>query len=328
MKKILLSFLILTATFSFAGGFIFPNVEYSYARLYLFNTQPPTDNHFYDFDIYRDGKYAYSKIGNGWEVSDELVQKMNGVFRIGVDVMVMGLTGCYIPRHGIIFFDDLGKPVASFTACFECERIGFWSSVPLPTFKGKYSEKSAKIAEKQFDDLIVILESYKIPVFKQEPEYSQFADDDSLYSCDGEIIFDYKEDTDFTKGKFKTTDAKSWILKTSNFHLNESIDTIYRRNPDRDGANTPYTKLSHKGGTEFGFWPITDGALIAANINNPAIVLPNGVSVGMSLEQVQASIGVYDGIAYPSSIIAVYPHLSIRYFIERRTLVRIELVFS
>lgn len=328
MKTILISFLILTATFSFAGGFIFPNVEYSYARLYLLNTQPPTDDHFYDFDVYKDGKYAYSKIGNGWEVSDELVQKMNGIFRLGVDAMVMGLSSCYIPRHGIIFFDDLGKPVASFTACFECERISFWSSVPLPTFKSKYSEKSAKIAEKQFDDLIVMLESYKIPVFKQEPEYSQFSDDDSLYSCNGEIIFDYNIDTDFSLGKFTIAEIKSWLIPNSNFYLKEKTDTIYVR-PDTDGRDLIYKKLVAKGGTEFYFSSDKEDAILTeANITNPSIILPNGVSVGMCLDQVQASMGVYDGIAYPSSIIAVYPHLSIRYFIERRTLVKIELVFS
>jgi len=327
MKNIIVYYFAFMSTFSFAGGFIFPNVEYSYARLYLFNTQPPTEEYFYDFDIYKDGKYANSKIGNGWEVSDQLVQKMNGIFRLGVDAMAMGLSSCYIPRHGIIFFDHVGKPVASFSACFECERIGFWSSIPLAPFKTKYNEKSAKLAEKQFDDLILLLESNKIPVFKMEPEYSQFADDDSLYSCDGEIIFDYKEDTDFTKGKFKTADVQAWVLKNSNFYLKESIDSFYRK-PNQDGVNTPYTKLSAKGGTEFGFWPISEGALIAAGINNSSIILPNGVSVGMSLDQVQASMGVYDGIAYPSSIIAVYPHLSIRYFIERRTLVKIELVFS
>ena len=334
MKKILLSFLILSTSISFSGGFSFPNVEYSYARLYLFNTQPPGEEYFYDFDIYKNGRYANSKIGNGWEVSTDMVQKMNSIFRLGVDAMVMGLSSCYIPRHGIIFFDKIGNPVASISACFECERISFWSSEPLPPFKEKFSKKAGELAQKQFADLIVLLESNKIPVFKSEPEYGQFSDDDSLYSCKGEIIFDFKEEDAFNGGKFTSggrfavADVKSWLLPNSNYQLKQTTDTIYiRRGEERE--QVVFTSLNNKGGTQFSFSSAKDDAyLTQANINNSAIILPNGISVGMSLEQVQNSFSLWDGIANPASIIASYPHLSIRYFIEKRTLVRIELVFS
>src|SRR5687768_15454678 len=127
MKKLLLCYLIFTCVTTFAGGFTFPNVAYSYAKTYLFNTGEEADRTMPEFSIYRNGVYALSKAGNGWDFTTEMNAQMNVLFKQGVDAMATGLSSCYTPRHGIIYFDKTGKPVASISICFECQRITFWS---------------------------------------------------------------------------------------------------------------------------------------------------------------------------------------------------------
>ena len=132
MKKIFFLYLAITFSTVYAGGFMFPNVEYSYARLYLLNANEDSEKTRPDHYIYADGVYAASKLGNGWEFSEQHNAQLNSVFRLGVDAMVTGLSSCYIPRHGIIYYDHIGKPVASLSICFECQRIQFWSTQKLP----------------------------------------------------------------------------------------------------------------------------------------------------------------------------------------------------
>lgn len=325
MKFVLTLLFFTTVLAAKSGGFIFPNVEFSYARLYLFNTEKPSDEHFYDFNIYKDGIYANSKIGNGWEVSQEMTIKMTSIFRTGVDLLVNGLSGCYIPRHGIIYFDQTGTPVASFSVCFECDRIGFWSSQPLAPFKEITKEapkKSIDAAEKQMLDLTNLFQANGVPVLTTEDEYYSYGNSNDLFKVDGEMIFDYSKTNRVSKfEKAYTKDmVKNWVIKNSHLQLHEKTSTDKEKNYN-------YSVLEAKGGTWFSFSSDqNDAHLIEANITCSAIKLPNGVSVGMSLEDVQATFDVWDGNAYPASIIVSYEHFTIRYTIKKRTLTQIQIV--
>ena len=330
MKKTLLLTLLFCCAASYGGkkGFVFPNVEYSSAKLYLFNTvPPPTREYFYDFHIYYKGLYANSKIGDGWDVSKEMIAKLNAIFSGGVDALVSGLSSCYIPRHGIIFFDDKGKPVASFSACFECQRINFWSSVPLPEFDDQLSGKAVKYAERQFDEMIALLEDNGIPVYDSEPQYGELAKNDERFADNGEMILNFSQDNALSAGKYTVADVKKWAIE--NYHFNLKQDTVTEKSAITDGAEHVYITLADKGGTTFKFsGNDSEAVLIEAAINNSSIVLPNGVSVGMSTEQVQASFDVWDGIAWPASIVVTYPFMTIRYKIHQHTLKKIEIVFA
>lgn len=330
MKKTLFLYLAITLSSVYAGGFMFPNVEYSYARLYLMNTNEDSEKTRPDHYIYADGVYAASKMGNGWEFSEQHNAQLNSVFRLGVDAMVTGLSSCYIPRHGIIYFDHVGNPVASLSICFECQRIQFWSTQKLPEFSSKYSERSIPKIEKQFADLESVLVKNGVPVYKNAVEYKMHTERaDSLYSNKGEIIFDYTKSKAFDTKIFSQEDVKTWCnAKSGQCQFADVRDGVMKIS----GADTVFSThkeymLSGRDGTVFTFVMEHEvEELISASILNPNIKLPNGISVGMSLDQVQASFLVWDGIAYPSSIIVNYADATIRYVFESRTLKRIELV--
>lgn len=332
MHKIIFIYFLIAANISVAGGFIFPNTDYKYSRVYLFNTNEGAETERPEFSVFYKGVYAKSKLGEGWEFTEKMNLEMNNIFRYGTDMMQNGLSGCFIPRHGIIYFDEKGNPVASISICFECLRIHFWSVKPLPEPSTSSSEKKIKQAEKQFADLESLFTKYGIPVFKNTPDYAiHVKKNDSLYSTNGEIIFDYTN-TEIGFSKASVADFQKWIIKEG-FRLREGKETTFAL---REGDTTSWTYpvLIDNQGTKISFneqYSAGDGAPISfvlteASIVNPEIKLPNGISVGMSLSQVQATFMVWDGIAYPSSIVVNYKDANVRYVFEKRTLTRIELV--
>jgi hypothetical protein len=166
-----------------------------------------------------------------------------------------------------------------------------------------------------------------IPVFEKTSDYiAHLQTADSIYSNNGEIIFDYTSMSAFNQKTFTTDDVKKWI-QNSNFRFKEETETHHSQ---REGDTTSwhYPTLYSGDGTHIIFSNLSEQnpAMTEASILNPNLKLPNGISVGMSLDQIQASFQVWDGIAYPSSIIVNYADANIRYVFESRTLRRIELV--
>ena len=120
--------------------------------------------------------------------------------------------------------------------------------------------------------------------------------------------------------------VKLWVNKQAKyFNLSESKEEKIAAG----GQKWTYTKLADKGGTHFIFsFDKADPFLVEAYINNSAIILHNGVSVGMSQDEVITSLGIYDGIANPKKITLSDKMLQIEYVFKNRTLSEINLSFS
>src|SRR5688572_29171625 len=100
-----------------AGGSHWPGVKYSYAKVYLYNVNGDLrGNH----QILKEGKLDKTVQGEGKKLSDEQASKLEKIFASGpaIDELVVGLSGCYIPRHAIVYYDEKDKPVASMSICF------------------------------------------------------------------------------------------------------------------------------------------------------------------------------------------------------------------
>ena len=125
---------------------------------------------------------------------------------------------------------------------------------------------------------------------------------------------------------FSVEQIKYWVNNYSRrFQLNESTEEKI----SAGGEKWSYTQLEDKRGTRFIFsFQILDPFLVEAYINNSAIILPNGVSVGMSQDEVITSLGVYDGISNPKKVTLSDKLLQIEYTFEKRTLSEINLSFS
>lgn len=326
MKQII-SILIFVA-FSvqlYAGGFRFPNVNYKYAKVYLYNIALQDESFRPDFDIYNENGYALSKLGDGYEVNNQLVADMNVVFSLGVGIMVDGLSKCYIPRHGIIFFDEHYEPVASLSICFECMKMDFWSTTEMIIPAEKYSEKNAKKAEGQFESLMELFKKNNIPVLNSDQAYVDFVDSKKEdFECKGEMVFDFSG-VPFFKETPTMNLIKTWMKASNSGKLEKVINSFYSV-IGKDTTAVNFTSSLTNGIDIFEFDDTTSTAkLVTAKISSNAFLLPNKIQNGLSLEQVQNTFQVWDGLSNPSSIIVNYQDIAIRYQFKNRTLKQIKI---
>lgn len=317
----LLIMAIFLTTSSFAGGFRFPNLEYDHARLFLMNLDLQEMEMYADYDVYRDGLYANTKIGNGILLDTDVLKEISTVFRNGADELISGLGKCYFPRHGIIYYDKLGTPLASLSICFECDRISMWSIYPL-SFKGPDMAKDWDKAEHQMEELRIIFVNHDLPYLRNPEEYKGYADQMDRYICQGDVSI-YKPDIDSLFMNLTTEAIFNWVHKLARrFEL--KTDTEIKITDGGDEYS--YLVLKDERGTKLYFSPEEDGDHLAGGlINNSAIILPNGISVGMSCDDVIARIGVYDGPSNPEHITIQGEQILLDFYFKYRTLVEIEI---
>ena len=326
MKILFVSLFLFMSASSFAGGFRWPNVEYDHAKLYLFNipfNAPPG----LDYDIYANGGYAKSKLGDGYDLSPEWLDEFHGIMARGVDALVAGLSECYIPRHGIIYFDKLGKPVASFSACFACERIKFWSPKKLAPFHFKeFNNSQIKKATDQSDRMVEMIKRIGAPHYDSMQDYRQALRDSTLKNKGEMFIEDPSLDSLYFK-HYSISDVQSWALKGVRrvIRLTQTKETKI----SAGGDEWTYQQLSDNKGTRFIFsFDEENPFLVEATIISPSIKLPNGVSVGMSISDVMNTFPIYDGLAWPEHIQLKDKNLVIDYYFKFQTLQKITAAFS
>jgi len=325
MKNLFLSLLLLSSISSFSGGFRWPNVQYSYAKLYLLNLELEQPNHF-DWHVFQDGVYATSKIGSGYDLDDSFLNKLHSSMARGVNELRMGLGKCYMPRHGIIYYDKNGKPVAAFTACFECDKIAFWSENELPRVNYDGVHNDWDKAEKQIEKMRKLFVSEDYPMFNNDKEYQEFLKDNKDFEDLGEMFMtDDNLDEKFA-ASYTQKQVQAWVKSAKkSVELKESHETKITAGGDEYHFRT---LVATKGNSNFLFDSAEEDArLIEAYITHGSIVMPNGVSVGMSVDDIQGTFMVYDGIAWPEHIQVKGKKITIDYYFDNRTLAIIKATF-
>jgi hypothetical protein len=311
---------------SFSGGFKWPNVQYEYAKLYLLNIELAQPNHF-DWNVYENGVYATSKVGSGYDIEDSFLSKLHASMVRGVNELRIGLGKCYMPRHGIIYYNQKGEPVAAFTLCFECDRISFWSQEELPDVNYEGLDNDWDKAEKQIEKMkeLFVKESY--PMYNNNEEYQEFLRGNKDFEDKGEMFLkDDKLDEKF-KSAYTLKEVKTWVKSAKKaVQLSESHEVNVTPEGDEYYLNT---LVADKGNSNFLFASTNEDArLIQAYITHGSIVLPNGLSVGMSVEDIQSSFLIYDGIAWPEHIQVKGNKITIDYYFDHRTLAIIKMSFG
>ncbi len=323
--RLLLFFLALTSLSTYSGGFVFPQSKYVYAKVYLFNVVGEDFEGVPDFDIYSERGYARSKIGDGFDLKREITDELSSVLLSGADELMHGLSGCYIPRHGIIYFDSLNRPVASMSICFECQRIALWEGQAIKPKDLDAKHLNPKKAEIQIGALQEILTAESIPVFDAGQGYLDFVSaQPELFNHNGTMNFTYDTPVEKYALPISIEKVKSW-LGLSNIHFRDQVETKITAGGDEYYFRT----LTGKDGTEFLFdvsGLLGDNAnLSEAVITMPAIHTPWKVEIGMSLEEVQNSFETWDGIATPEIITVTCVTFFISYEFSQRTLKRISI---
>lgn len=145
----------------------FPKVPFNYVKIYLFNVLDSVSKP--EANIWGENGFALTKIGNGERLDENELKALNRITQQDLSDLTLGLSKCFIPRHGFIYFDENHKPVASISICFECEKLVLF---PNPYSDIEYSSSfSVKKALKQLDSFERLITLCKIPIFKNANLY-------------------------------------------------------------------------------------------------------------------------------------------------------------
>lgn len=140
----------------------FSNLTYSYVKIHLFNIEESNDKP--DRYVWDDNGYASSIIGHGIRLQRNELSRLQGVVQQDLSSLILGLSKCFVPRHGLIYFNDKDEPVASVSICFECEKITLYpNSYANIKFDSAFSELTAL---SQLDSLRELMILSNLPVYK------------------------------------------------------------------------------------------------------------------------------------------------------------------
>lgn len=322
MKNLLTSLLLFFSIQAMAGGFLWPKEDYAYAKLFLFNI-PFEGGDKMDFDIYANGIYAKTKIGNGEIIDEASLNKIHSSFARGVDELLMGLSSCFIPRHGIIYFDKNDLPVASLSICLECERIRFWSSTSTVESHKDPKDFDLEKAESQIKTIKEVISQTAYPVFKRPERYNAFVDSAYNTSFNAEMkYYEDPKDSTFSKNLSK---GQVWLWIHPDHRATKEFEETVQLKITAGGDKYHFPSLTDHKGTMLMYSDTEESYLTEGKIKSNKMILPNGISIGMSVEQVLNAHTEIKVESYPDRINASYGKYAITYYFSQETLIQIVL---
>ncbi|MCB9188917.1 MAG: hypothetical protein H6600_08135 [Flavobacteriales bacterium] len=302
--------LIVLAQNSFAGGFHFPDEEYAYAKLYYYNLEEIRTKP--DFYIYSaESGWAKSLLDPNITSSNGLAENMEKLFLYGADGLIHGLSGCFIPRHGLVYFNDKDEPVASLSICFECEGVRMWTK-SKGNIKAK-STGSVKRSESQINTLRNFVEKEGMIISDKLEDYNTL-----LTNVGATITMEYYQ----LDQEIVNVTYDSVLLWNRAHSFEKDINVEYAAGGDK----YEFAELKLPNGTLIQFDGNGPSAkMVEARILDEEVVLPNGVHLGSSLDDVMNTLTIYDGPAYPELITIKDQESSISYHFTLGKVDRIEI---
>lgn len=138
-----------------AQDFSWKKPRYSYAKAYLYNLAANSSDH-----VIKSGKLHPSVVDTSGIILDSLqcgrvISVMQGKSDSQDDQ-----GSCFIPHHGIVFYNEKHVPVAWVSLCFSC---GQKRAVP-----------EMKKPDKGLADIEKVINETKLPVFRHPDEYIKY----------------------------------------------------------------------------------------------------------------------------------------------------------
>lgn len=158
MRRACLLLLLLFVFRGFAAAAEWPGAAFSKVRAYYYNAASAHDRRLID----RSGRLDASVTNPaGVELTPTQTARLLQLIRRGSKPQPV--TSCYVPHHGFVFSDALGRRVAVFEFCLECLK-----STPTPNTVGPFFDYPA------LADLLHELELPIGPKFRTSKEYRRF----------------------------------------------------------------------------------------------------------------------------------------------------------
>lgn len=150
-----------------------PTVPYHSVQLYLYNLEGKLAN---DHAILKAGRLDKTVVSPGVRLSAEQSKKLTQWIEGDISELIQGLSNCYIPHHGFVFFDDKEQAVAAMTICFYCQGVRFSPERQAKALQGEISPKREQELLKKLKELEEFVRSLGLPVFATPEEYKKYHD--------------------------------------------------------------------------------------------------------------------------------------------------------
>ncbi len=155
-----------------------PGVEYSYVRVGNYNLQSDLVG-VSDAQPIKNGELDSTVLHFAPLLSDSLVESLLSIVNKKDQLLLEGLSKCYIPHHCFVFYDDNHKPVASIALCFMCQRIDLYPKIDYES-PSNISKKQVELAEDDLMSLISVMEQaedayyHEIALYKDLEKYKSY----------------------------------------------------------------------------------------------------------------------------------------------------------
>ena len=268
---------------------VFPGVEYAYVKAYLYNISDEPRRRRPDYHIMKNGTWAASKLGDGVIVPDKTVHRFNEILSTDIRLLSQGLASCFIPRHGIVYFDRDHRPVATVSICFECQGIRVY---PKPRVKPleAASPKHIKRAEKKLDQLEKLIRGIALPVFGRKAGYLRYLKSDPDYISEGSATL---KDVRFFR-RLLGTQPTYQRLKTKRGRRGRRFSAF---------SVLPWPPLTaFNNGHTWGIYDERTQVLYGVTIRDPGVRLGSNLSVGSSFKDLKNHLKDYDGPHSPARV--------------------------
>ncbi|MEE2788812.1 MAG: hypothetical protein VX589_15860 [Myxococcota bacterium] len=290
----------------------FPAVEYAFVKAYLFNVDRDQGGGRPDEHIVRDGVWSMSKVGDGVRLNRRTVDTLNQILSSDVRLLTSGLSKCFIPRHGLVYFDTAHQPVASVSICFECEALRRWPRPRLKPHMGEPSQQALHAAEQQLAQLRSLLDG-SLPVYDRIDGYDAF-----LHQAQ-----------DFTSVGIERIVISDWAqrLLGERPSLVTATEMLRGTGASRDYALGTRVTVRAGHGWSLSFDP-QNKLLLALRVESSKVVWPTGLRPGVSWADVQWRLkDRLKAMTSPSQLTIVDDQgQQARLFFRRRTLHRIDIL--
>ncbi len=187
-----------------------------------------------------------------------------------------------------------------------------------------YDNMDLDKAEQQIKDLKKLVKTTGVKVFEDNKDYVAYVDNDPRFKNDGKMeIKDSNLDSLFGR-KIMMPEIKDWVIGSMRFKR----DTVEKMTMSDSYYFYEYTSKNKGDFTKFIVSGVEeDSHLIQAEIHTPFIVLPNGIRLGMSTDDVVSTYPIQceDTPTYPEKLIVSGENAKIEYTFENQTLIKIML---